>query len=104
MDISKDQLPNEPPTPPTRTSEALKANLQSVNLHLDRLKQQWEAEKKKLLGEKAVLADAANRLNDQVKNTKEEARKTAEQNRAGEKIRANVESVSLFGIWSEITP
>lgn len=95
VDMSKDQLPREPPTPPTRTSEALKANLQSVNKHLEELKKQWEAEKKKLLGEKAVLEDAANRLNSQVKNTKDEARKNAEQTRAGEKLRANVENVRL---------
>ncbi|KDR80779.1 hypothetical protein GALMADRAFT_241215 [Galerina marginata CBS 339.88] len=87
-----DNLPTEPPTPPTRTSEALKANLQSVNQHLEELKKQWEAEKKKLVGEKAILEDAANRLNGQVKNTKEEAKRAAESTRAGEKTRANAEN------------
>jgi len=93
VDIVPDQLPREPPTPPTRTSEALKANLQSVNKHLDELKNQWEEEKKKLLGEKAVLEDAANRLNGQVKSSKDEARKFVESHRANEKSRANAQSV-----------
>ncbi|KAH9479344.1 hypothetical protein JR316_0007934 [Psilocybe cubensis] len=89
LDVHEDQLLAQPPT---KTSEALKANLESVNKHLEELKSQWEAEKRVLLGEKAVLEDAANRLNSQVKNTKEEARKIAEQTRAGEKLRANVEN------------
>lgn len=96
VDASNDLLPSEPPTPPTRTSEALKANLQSVNQHLDELKKQWEAEKNKLLGEKAVLEDAANRLNGQIKNSKEQAKRTVELNRAGEKAKSNVENVSNF--------
>ena len=94
MEIVPDQLPHEPPTPPTRTSEVLKANLQSVNSHLDKLRHQWEEEKKKLLGEKAVLEDAASRLNGQVKGSKEEAKKIAESNRIIEKSRANTQSVS----------
>ena len=97
MEISKDQLPNEPPTPPTRTSEALKANLQSVNHHLDELKEQWAKEKQRLLDEKATLENAANRLNSQVKTSKEEARKAIENNRAGEKMRVNVVNVRCHG-------
>lgn len=67
--------------------------MQAVNKHLDGLKTQWEEEKKKLLGEKAVLEDAANRLNGQVKSSKDEVRKIAESNRVSEKSRANVQSV-----------
>lgn len=96
MDIVPDHLPHEPPTPPTRTSEALKANLHSVNKHLDGLRTHWEEEKKKLLGEKAVLEDAANRLNAQVKSSKEEARKFAESNRVTEKFRTNVQSARNY--------
>ncbi|KAF8159408.1 hypothetical protein B0H34DRAFT_703324 [Crassisporium funariophilum] len=92
MEVTKDNLPHEPPTPPTRTSEALKANLQSVNSHLDGLKKEWEDEKKKLLGEKAILENAANRLNGQIKATKDETRKHAETTRAGEKVRANAQN------------
>jgi hypothetical protein len=38
------------------------------------MKKQWEAEKKQLLGEKAVLQDAAKRLNLQIRNAKEEVK------------------------------
>jgi len=100
MDISRDNLPTEPPTPPTKTSEALKANLQAVNQHLEELKKQWESEKNKLLGEKAALENATNRLNGQVKNTQEESRKAKESNRAGERLRANVEHVCLLSLSS----
>jgi hypothetical protein len=67
--------------------------LQAVNKHLDGLKTQWEEEKKKLLGEKAVLENAASRLNGQVKSSKDEVRKVAESNRVSDKSRANVQSV-----------
>jgi hypothetical protein len=50
----------------------------SLNAHLDSLKKQWEEEKKQLLGEKAVLQDAATRLNVQVKTANDEARKATE--------------------------
>ncbi|PPQ63099.1 hypothetical protein CVT24_005810 [Panaeolus cyanescens] len=92
MEISRDNLPSEPPTPPTKTSEALKANLQAVNKHLEELQAQWEIEKQKLLGEKAVLEDATNRLNTQVKTSKEEARKALENNRFNERNKAGVQS------------
>jgi len=94
VDISRDNLPAEPPTPPTRTSEALRADVVSLNAHLDSLKKQWEEEKKQLLGEKAVLQDAALRLNVQVKTAKEQARKAAETARGGDRAKANVQSVS----------
>lgn len=70
MNISVDRRPAEPPTPPTRTSEALRMDLQEVNANLDSMKQTWEAEKRRLLGEKAVLQDAANRLNIQAQDAK----------------------------------
>ena len=94
MDVSRDNLPTEPPTPPTRTSEALKANLQSVNTHLDELKRQWEAERKKLVGEKAVLEDAASRLHNHVKDTRDDTRRVAESNRAIERAKINAQTVS----------
>lgn len=89
----KDNLPAEPPTPPTRTSETLKANLQAVNDHLDELKHEWETEKSRLLGEKAILQDAANRLNSEIKNTKSEARKASEGARMITAAKANVQNV-----------
>lgn len=74
FEITTGHLPSEPPTPPTKTSEALRANLQSVNTQLDTMKKQWETEKKQLLGEKAVLQDVAKRLNLQVRSVKEEVK------------------------------
>ncbi|RDB15355.1 Spindle pole body protein pcp1 [Hypsizygus marmoreus] len=91
LEISRDDLPSEPPTPPTRTSEALKANLQSVNSHLESMKKEWEQERRKLLGEKAVLQDATQRLNAQIQSAKEEAKKATESGRAGEKTAAGVQ-------------
>lgn len=95
MDLSKSCLPTEPPTPPTKTSEALRANLHNVNSHLSSMKKQWEEEKSRLLGEKAVLQDAANLLNVQVRTAKEEASKGSELQKAGQKLRSGVEAVSL---------
>lgn len=83
----------EPPTPPTRTSEALRKNVQSLNTHLDTLKVQWEDEKRQLLGEKAVLQDAANRLTAEVKDARAEVRRVAENEKAGERSRAGVQGV-----------
>jgi uncharacterized phage infection (PIP) family protein YhgE len=94
INVAKDGLPAEPPTPPTRTSEALKANLQIVNGHLDELKKQWETEKSRLLGEKAMLQDAANRLNTEVKNTKSEAKMASEGTRIITAAKANIQNVS----------
>ncbi|KAJ7781957.1 hypothetical protein DFH07DRAFT_1017858, partial [Mycena maculata] len=87
LDAFNTSLPSEPPTPPTRTSEALRADLHSVNSHLAKMKKQWEEEKQKLLGEKAVLQDAANRLNVKVRTAEEEVRMVAETKKAGEKLR-----------------
>lgn len=75
-------MPTEPPTPPTRTSEALRSNLLLVNNELDNLRKQWDNEKRQLIGEKAVLQDAAGRLNAQIKGSKEEARRAAESDKS----------------------
>ncbi|KAK6967117.1 PACT-coil-coil domain-containing protein [Favolaschia claudopus] len=92
MDAFNSSLPSEPPTPPTRTSEALRSDLHSVNSQLAKMKKQWEEEKQKLLGEKAVLQDAANRLNAKVHKAEEEARIVAETKKTGEKLRVGIES------------
>ena len=86
-------LPAEPPTPPTRTSEALRSELREVNMQLDTMKCSWEDERKKLLGENAVLQDAATRLNAEVRDAKDELRKYANAERAGERARVGVQSV-----------
>jgi myosin protein heavy chain len=59
------------------------------------MKKQWEEERQKLLGEKAVLQDAANRLNVKVHEAEEEVRMVAETKKAGEKLRVGVEAVSI---------
>ena len=87
-------MPAEPPTPPTRTTEALRAELREVNSQLDSMKTAWEDERRKLLGENAVLQDAATRLNAEDRDAKDELRKYASAERAGERARASVESVS----------
>lgn len=92
LETTRDRLPSEPPTPPTRTTEALRQNLQAVNEELVDLKKKWQEEKKQLVNEKAVLQDAANRLNAQVK---EEAKRLAEIERKTEKKRLTVENVSV---------
>lgn len=89
-------LPAEPPTPPTRTSEALRTELKEVNAQLNSMKKVWEEERRKLLGENAVLEDAAARLNAEVRDVKDELRKYADADRAGERARAGVEGVSVL--------
>jgi predicted nucleic acid-binding Zn-ribbon protein len=98
LEIPNESLPTEPPTPPTKTSEALRANLQSVNSHLAAMQKEWKKEKRQLLGEKAVLEDAANRLNAQVRDAKEEVKRIAETGRAGEKMRAGSQGVSSHSL------
>lgn len=70
-----DELASEPATPPTRTSEALRSELRNVNNLLDRLKCQWQAEKQTLLGDKAALQDATNRLSTEYRAAQEQVRK-----------------------------
>lgn len=56
--------------------------------HLDALKQQWTEEKQHLLGEKAVLQDAAKRLDAQIRNAKDEVKT--------ERARAGSQGVSML--------
>jgi hypothetical protein len=58
------------------------------------MQKEWKKEKRQLLGEKAVLEDAANRLNAQVRDAKEEVKRITETGRAGEKMRAGSQGVS----------
>lgn len=79
--MSHSGLLSNPPTPPTKTSEALRLDLHAVNKKLDTMKQRWEEEKRHLLGEKAVLEDAADRMNMEVRSAKEEAKRATEASR-----------------------
>ncbi|KAI0788909.1 hypothetical protein C8Q75DRAFT_879628 [Abortiporus biennis] len=92
LDSSDISLPSNPPTPPTKTSEKLRSDLRAVNDHLASMKQQWETERRKLLGENAVLQDAAQRLNAEVRNAKSEIQRYADSERAGERSKAAVQN------------
>ena len=89
MDISAGGLLADPPTPLIKSSEALRTELQTVHAQLDSMKKRWYDEKRQLLGEKAVLQDAANRMNIEVRNAKLEARKAVEAERENRKSRAD---------------
>ena len=58
------------------------------------MKEQWEREKKQLLGEKAILQDTAHKLNLQVRSAQDEAKRSAESGKAAQKARVSVQTVS----------
>jgi predicted nucleic acid-binding Zn-ribbon protein len=72
---------------PARTSESLKDELQAVNRELTSMKKRWQEERRQLLGDNAVLKDAANRLNLQIQDVKERAE---QKERKYEKARTGV--------------
>lgn len=72
---------SEPPTPPTKTSEKLRADLKAITEQLANMKQQWDGERRKLLGENASLKDATNRLNAEVRQAKSDVRRLADTER-----------------------
>ncbi|KIY44938.1 hypothetical protein FISHEDRAFT_67199 [Fistulina hepatica ATCC 64428] len=72
-DISRSGLPTEPPTPPTRTADTLRADVRSLNNNLARMKKQWDEERTKLMGEKAALQDAAKIFNIQAERDAKKA-------------------------------
>ncbi|THH27181.1 hypothetical protein EUX98_g7008 [Antrodiella citrinella] len=92
LEASTMSLPEEPPTPPTKTSEKLRINLQAVNRQLAAMQDQWEEERHKLTGENAVLQDATKRLNAEVRNAKSELQRYVETERAGERGKAAMQS------------
>ncbi|ESK89340.1 hypothetical protein Moror_16258 [Moniliophthora roreri MCA 2997] len=92
FETSKDSLPSEPPTPPTKTSDALRANLRSVNAQLAEMKEQWGEEKAQLQSERAVLQDAANRLNVQVRQTREEVDRALENRKVDSRLRQDLQN------------
>ena len=72
---------------PAKSSDSLRAELQVVNRELASMKVQWQEERRQLLGDNAVLQDAANRLNLQVQDAKDRAE---QKERRGEKARSGV--------------
>lgn len=91
--MSAGDLLVNPPTPLIKSSEGLRRELQNVNDQLDTMKQTWQDEKRQLLGEKAVLQDTANRMNIEVRNAKQEARKAAEAEHESRRSRADTQEV-----------
>jgi hypothetical protein len=61
-------------TPPSKSPESLKAELRGVNKELTLMKRQWQEEKRRLLGDKAVLQDTANKLNAQMRDAERRAK------------------------------
>lgn len=96
LDVSGGDLLANPPTPLIKSSEALRQELQNVHAQLDTMKKQWQDEERQLLGEKAVLQDAANRMNIEVRNAKQEARKAVEAERESRKSRADTQEVGAL--------
>jgi len=95
MDISQSGLPSNPPTPPTKSSEALRLDLQSVNAELDAMKKEWQAEKRRALSEKAVLEDAASRMKIEARSAKEETKRIMEAEKANRGRKADNQEVYL---------
>ena len=62
------------------------------------MKKEWHEERRRLLGDNAVLKDAANRLNHQIQDTKEQAEL---KERRHEKARKGVLDVWLFILFVE---
>ncbi|KAF5379308.1 hypothetical protein D9757_007667 [Collybiopsis confluens] len=87
-----DTLPTEPPTPATKTGDALRANLRTVTSQLQDTKRQWESEKRKLMGENVALQDATNRLNIEVQQAKAEANKVSEAHKTDGRLRQDVQA------------
>jgi myosin protein heavy chain len=77
---------------PAKTSETLKDELRAVNRELGSMKNQWQEERRQLLGDNAVLKDAANRLNQQMQDVRERAE---QKERKHDKARTGVLDVWL---------
>jgi hypothetical protein len=68
-----------------------------VNSELTTLRSQWDIERRRLLGEKAVLQDAASRLNVELGAVRDEARRALGNGHDEARARTNVEKVSELG-------
>ena len=60
------------------------------------MQEQWEREKRQLLGEKAILQDTAHKLNLQVRTAQDEAQRSVESGKAVQKARVSAQAVSLI--------
>lgn len=68
------------------------------------MKEQWEREKKKLIGEKAILQDTAHKLNLQVRSVQDEAKRITESGKAAQRAKVSVQAVSPILSASECRP
>ena len=68
---------------PSKSHDTLKSELRAVNRELNMMKKQWLEEKRQLVGDKAVLQDAASKLNSQIR---EAERRADDAERAGERV------------------
>lgn len=78
---------------PSRSSDKLRADLQAVNAQLAIMKQQWESERRKLLGENANLKSATNRLNAEVRQAMDDRKRYSETERG----KVGMQAVSARG-------
>jgi hypothetical protein len=78
---------------PAKTPESVKEEVKAVNRELALMKKKWLEERRQLLGDNAVLKDAANRLNLQMQDAQELAEK---KERRHEKARNGVLDVWFF--------
>jgi hypothetical protein len=70
--------------------------LKQVNGRLEAMKKDWDAEKHRLLSEKAVLQDAALHLNVQISEAKAEAERMTEICTADHDARTELQAVGLL--------
>ena len=79
---------SEPPTPPTRTTERLRGQLQDANARLEKLRRDMED-----------LQASNKRLNTKLRETKEESKRAMESNSA----KSGIQTVSLPRFETSIT-
>ncbi|KAL1747869.1 hypothetical protein HDZ31DRAFT_72004 [Schizophyllum fasciatum] len=101
LGISQSSLPSEPPTPPTKTTNALRSDVRNLNEELTRTKRSWDEERRRLVGEKTALQDAANRLNAQIKEEADRAAAEAKK-AAAEAMKAATGERARTGMQGEL--
>ena len=77
VDATSLALPSDPSTPAAKSSDVLRFALKTVNEQLDFLKNQWEGDKHRLLGERDVLREAAKRTEeDKARRARDEKKRS----------------------------
>jgi hypothetical protein len=95
MDISHDDIGADLSFAGNKSSDALRAELQAANADLASLKRKWDGEGKRLKEENAVLKDATHRLNAEIRQAKQEAKRAVELAFADGKEAADIQEVNL---------